>query len=401
MDQQENTPKPQKPSTQKTKHMVLRAVFLMFIVMALGFSGGWIGARSYSKNPDAFSQQTDDAKRTVSSQSELISSIADEVGPSVVSVNVTSQQSSSSALFGGGQVVEQESAGTGFVISEDGYIVTNRHVIPEGATEVNVVLSEGKVFENVEVVGKTSSQDPLDIAFLKINNTGGYKLKPVVIGNSSKMRVGDMTIAIGNALGQFQNTVTSGIISGFGRSVQAQNGAGSVESLNNLFQTDAAINQGNSGGPLVNADGQVIGVNTAVAGDGAENIGFAIPIDDVGGLIKSVLKDGELQRPYIGVRYVQLNQEIAKEVGVDQTEGAYIPQDSRSGASIISDSPAEKAGLKQGDIIQKVNDQTVDQTNTLSSIIGRHSVGEEVTLTIIRDNKNESIKLKLEALPQN
>lgn len=374
-----------------------KVIYLLIIVLIIGFLGGWLGARSYANNPDSFSPKANQGRQTVSSQSELISYIAKTVGPSVVSVNVTSVGSNGSDFFSGGQALEQQSAGTGFIISTSGYIVTNRHVIPDGTSKVSVVLSDGTEYDNVSVVGKTASGDSLDIAFLKIENTKGVKLQPVTLGDSSKMRVGDMSIAIGNALGQFQNTVTSGIISGYGRSVQAEGDEGSVESLQNLFQTDAAINQGNSGGPLVNADGQVIGINTAVAGGGAENIGFAIPINDVKGLINSVLEKGKLLRPYLGVRYLEIDKEIQKQLKLSRSEGAYIQSDNNKNG-IVSGSPAEKAGLSNGDIIIAVNDQNIDAKNNLSSTISRYSVGDTVKITFIRDGKEKSVNIKLEEL---
>ncbi len=172
----------------------------------------------------------------------------------------------------------------------------------------------------------------LDIAFLKINNAEGQKLVPATIGDSSTVQVGDDVVAIGNALGQFQNTVTSGIISGYGRTVEASSSDGggidgadssATENLDDLFQTDAAINEGNSGGPLVNLNGQVIGINTAIAGD-AQNIGFAIPINDVKGLITQVLKTGTFQRPYLGVRYIPLTADVANEYNLSVQNGAFI-----------------------------------------------------------------------------
>jgi serine protease Do len=208
-----------------------------------------------------------------------------------------------------------------------------------------------------------------------------------------------MVVAIGNALGQFQNTVTSGIISGYGRSVQAQDETGSsVETLQNLFQTDAAINQGNSGGPLVNANGEVIGINTAVAG-GAENVGFSIPTDDIKGAIKSVLETGSLKRPYLGVRYISLTEALAKEEGINTKNGALVATGRGGQPAIVPGSPAEKAGLKNKDVILKVNDQTIDATNSLTSVIGRYGVGDTVTLTILRDGKEITVPVKLEALP--
>jgi serine protease Do len=222
------------------------------------------------------------------------------------------------------------------------------------------------------------------------------------VGDSSQLQVGDAVVAIGNALGQFQNTVTSGIISGYGRSVQAgdSSGSGSSENLDDLFQTDAAINEGNSGGPLVNLNGQVIGINTAIAGN-AQNIGFAIPINDVTGLIKQIQKTGKLERPYLGVRYVPLTPDVASQYNIDVTAGAFVlPQVDMASPSVLSGSPAEKAGLQAGDVITKIDDTKIDQTHSLTSIISKHEVGDQVELTIIRDGKTIHARATLEAVPQ-
>ena len=176
--------------------------------------------------------------------------------------------------------------------------------------------------------------------------------------------------------------------------------ANGVDSLNNLFQTDAAINQGNSGGPLVNINGEVIGINTAVAG-GAENIGFAIPIDDVKGLITSVIDTGKLSRPYLGVRYVNLTDDYAYEYNLELNAVHTLCHHVTGQSSIIKDSPAEKAGLKEKDIITKINNEEIGEKNSLVSIIGRYKVGDEVTLTIVRDGKEQELKVKLDAMPEN
>jgi serine protease Do len=248
-------------------------------------------------------------------------------------------------------------------------------------------------------VGKTGEGDPLDVAFLKINDTEGKKLSVAKIGDSSRMQVGDGVIAIGNALGQFQNSVTSGIISGYGRSVEASDGGGSSESLQNLFQTDAAINQGNSGGPLVNTNGEVIGINTAVAGGDAQNIGFSIPINDAKGLIDGVLANGELRRPYLGVQYVQLTPALAEELNLSVDQGAYI--NDSNGGGIVGGSPAAAAGLQGKDIITKINDQNVDRNNTLASVIGRFKVGDKVTITYIRGGDTKTTEATVGELPTN
>jgi serine protease Do len=237
------------------------------------------------------------------------------------------------------------------------------------------------------------AKDPInDIAFLKVNDVSD--LTPAEIGDSSKVQVGSFVVAIGNALGQFQNTVTTGVISGKSRPVTAADSAGS-ESLQNLFQTDAAINPGNSGGPLVNIDGQVIGINTAVAGQGSQNIGFAIPINEAIKDIESVVTNGKISRAYLGVRYVPLNAQIAKEYNLGVDYGAYIVSSQNGSSSVVAGSPADKAGLKNGDVILKIDNQKIDDKNSLTSLVGQKSPGDKVKLTIYRDGKEQSIDVIL------
>jgi serine protease Do len=385
--------------SDQTRKKAASVLLLILICTAAGFGGGYLA----NSNPSLRTGSpgiTRENQKAVLNESELISAIAKNVAPSVVSVSVTSQNFQPDDFFGfGGGTSEQQSAGTGIIISDDGYIVTNRHVIAAGTTEVSVTLSDGTELDNVQVIGRTNDGDPLDIAFLKISDSKGKKLQKATLADSAKVQVGDKVIAIGNALGQFQNTVTAGILSGFGRSVQASDGDG-VESLQNLFQTDAAINPGNSGGPLLNVSGEVIGINTAVAGGGAENIGFAIPINDVQGLIKSVLEKGKLERPYLGIRYVSITDDYAYQYNLDVKRGAYILPSRNGRSSIMTGSPAEKAGLKEKDTITKIDGTPIDEKNSLTSLIGRKSVGDEVNLTIRREGKEQDIKVKLEAAPQ-
>lgn len=374
--------------------------------LATGFVGGWLGAAGREDSLAVSGTSASVQRQLAASESQLISSIASTVGPSVVSINVTSAGGEVTTDFFGfpTESAPKEAAGTGIIISSEGLIVTNRHVVPAETSRISVTLSDGTQLDNVKVVGRTTDNDSLDIAFLKIEDRKGKKLTPAAIGDSSKVRVGDQVVAIGNALGQFNNTVTSGIISGFGRSVQASSGGragGNVDTLTDLFQTDAAINQGNSGGPLVNADGQVIGINTAVAGNG-QNIGFAIPINDVKGILKQVLATGSFERPYLGVRYVLLTPEIAKELEVSVNSGAYItPAEGGEQPSVLPGSPAEKAGLKSKDIITAVDGTKLDAGNSLTSLIGRYAVGEQVKLTIMRGGKSMNIDVTLAALPKN
>lgn len=381
----------------------LAVALIGIIVLALGFGGGWLGAAAHHDNgtTDVTQQKT-----VLTSQAAVVSSIAKTVGQSVVSVNVTGQVADTSgfgSFFGyGGGSQTQQSAGTGIILTADGLIMTNRHVVPSGTTSVSVTLSDGTVFDNVKVVGRTGDSDSLDVAFLQIQDTKGKTLVPAAIGDSSKVKVGDPVVAIGNALGQFQNTVTSGIISGYGRSVQASDSTGaSSENLDDLFQTDAAINEGNSGGPLVNLDGQVIGMNTAVASN-SQSIGFAIPINDISGLIDSVKSTGKLQRPYLGVVYVPITSDLAKQYNLSVTNGAYIPNSSDLGqATIISGGPADKAGVKEGDVITKVNGTAINQTTSITALLDKQKVGDKVTLTIVRGSKTITIDVTLGSAPTN
>ena len=385
---------PQKTEGRRTK--VLVSAFLAGALI-LGFGGGYLGAELQNQQQPA--NLSNEAKaQYISNESELIAEIAKDVGQGVVSIDVVSEVPVQS-FFGPAGTQTQESAGTGFIISSDGVVITNRHVIPAGASKVSVTLADGTKYDDVEVIGRSSQSSSLDVAFLKIKDLKGKKLAKVTLGDSAKVEVGDKVVAIGNALGQFQNTVTAGIISGYGRDVVASaDGTGNDgESLSDLFQTDAAINQGNSGGPLVNVNGAVIGINTAVAG-GADNIGFAIPINDVKGLISSVLNSGKLVQSYLGVRYVSLNDAAASEYGLDVKRGAYIVPG--EGDGVLPDSPAAKAKLKEGDIITKVNGITIDEKTNLTSALSRFQVDDKVTLTVIRDGKTIKVEATLEEAPQ-
>jgi serine protease Do len=390
-----NIPKPNVPKGLGRFAPILVVVALCFFA---GIGGGWLGASSYNHGTRLTSTSTAAKQQYISDESSLISSIAKNVGQSVVSIDVKSQVTSQN-FFGLSQPQSQEAAGTGFIISSDGIIMTNRHVVPAGTTSVSVTLSDGTTYDSVQVVGRTADTSSQDIAFLRVNDLKGKTLTPVILGDSSKMQVGDRVIAIGNALGQFQNTVTSGIISGYGRDLTAgdQSGAQSDENLTDLFQTDAAINEGNSGGPLVNIDGEVIGVNTAIASD-AQNIGFAQPINDLKGLINSILQGGKLQQPYLGVHYVSLTNDLAKEFKLKVTRGAYVNSGSDQ-AAVVSGSPADRAGLKDHDVITKVNNITIDDKTSLTAALSRFKVGDKVTLTLSRDGKTITKDAVLGALP--
>ena len=317
-----------------------------------------------------------------------IASVANSVSKSVVSIitsttqkSLTSSESSATA------------AGTGFILSKDGYIATNKHVV-SGANKIGVLLDDGTAFEDVELIGT----DPLnDFAIIKIKDA--KDLTPIKLGDSKTITAGQQVIAIGNALGAYQNSVTSGIISGKGRSLTATDSSRTqYETLSDMIQTDAAINGGNSGGPLLNAAGEVIGINTAYASQG-NNVGFAIPISSVKGIINNVLKGQGFERAVIGVRYINLTPTIAKQKNLDVNHGALISS-SKGNNAIISGSAGDKAGLKENDIITSVNGVEIGVSGSLSSLIGEYSVGDTVTLTIIRNGKTENLEVTLTAYKQ-
>ena len=385
------TDKNKAKTSQKSYRSLADRIALVLLCALVGFGAGWLSFGVRARELDG-SQELN--TQIVSSESELNEQIATGVGPSVVSIDVTSTEQGGYFF----QDTESQSAGTGIIISADGYVVTNKHVIPETATQVSVTLSDGTRYEDVTVIGR-DPRNSVDIAFLKIN--GAKDLKPAKLGDSANVKVGEKVIAIGNALGQFQNTVTTGVISGLSRPIEASDGSGGgTESLTNLFQTDAAINPGNSGGPLVNMNSEVIGINTAVAG-GAENIGFAIPINDVKGTIATVLDKGKIEVPYLGVRYIELTDDIAYELNLDTKRGAYVWSGRSSRPAVVPGSPADKAGIKEKDIITKVGEYTIDESTSLPSAVSRYRVGDIVPLVVVRDGKEMTIPVTLEAAPLN
>ncbi|MBR3366114.1 trypsin-like peptidase domain-containing protein [Candidatus Saccharibacteria bacterium] len=316
-----------------------------------------------------------------------IADVANKVSPSVVSITTETR---TTGWFG--QSTTSSAAGTGIIVSKDGYVLTNKHVV-EGANKVNVILDDGTEYENVKVVGT----DPInDVAFVKIENVSD--LPAVTLGDSKTMNVGQQVIAIGNALGQFQNTVTEGIVSGLNRSITASDSSGySYERLTDLIQTDAAINSGNSGGPLVNAAGQVVGLNVATSS--ANDIGFAIPISSVKGMLKRVINEGKAERAYLGVNYVTVTPDIAKEYNLSVKNGGYVHTDGNSASPVVSSSPADKAGVKPEDIITAINGVEVGKAGSISALIGEYAVGDVVQLHILRNGGELNLNVTLEAYP--
>lgn len=370
---------PRDSSSQNIRMAVVGLAFFVFSLLGGGI-GAWLVLRATSGELSVAPGLVEDGNVLSSKNEQDISQVASGVAPNVVSI-ATSTTSAQGREVGQG-------AGTGIIVSKDGYVMTNRHVV-ENSTAVEVTTSGGVIYDNVKIIGS----DPLnDIAFLKISNP--KDLQPAILGDSSTLKIGQNVFAIGNSLGEFNNTVTSGIISGLNRPVSASSGDGSQSaSLTGLIQTDAAINPGNSGGPLVNRAGQVIGINTAVASD-AQGIGFAIPINSTKGVLASVLATGKVERAYIGVRYVDITPAIAREKRLQVSEGALVAGD-RGTPALVADGPAAKAGIKEGDIITKINEYTVGGAASITSIIGAYKPGDTVTVTYLRDGKERTTKLTL------
>jgi len=276
-----------------------------------------------------------------------------------------------------GTKLQEVGGGSGFIISADGLIITNKHVVSDAAASYTVLTNDGKKYD-----AQVLAVDPnLDLAVIKIAAAG---LPVASLGDSDALKLGQTAIAIGNALGEFRNTVSVGVISGLSRSITAT-GAGSSETLQNLIQTDAAINAGNSGGPLLNLKGEVIGINVAMA-SGAQNIGFSLPINQVKKAIQSVKNVGRIITPYLGVRYASA------------TNGVLVQGD-KNNPAVIKNSPADKAGIKSGDIITQINGQAITADNSLSLLIQKYNVGDTITLKILRDKKEMEVKVTLEERP--
>ena len=377
-----NIKESQKPSSNKLP-IFLSVLALACSIYNLSLTRNLTG--NNFGNPGQIGRDSNSANFTEGS----IASIANAVSKSVVSIVTSTDQKS----FFSNETTSQTAAGTGFILSSDGYIATNKHVV-SGASKIGVILDDGTAYEDVELVGT----DPLnDFAIIKINNVNN--LSPVKLGDSKTTSAGQQVVAIGNALGAYQNSVTSGIISGKGRSLTAtDSGRTQYETLSDMIQTDAAINGGNSGGPLVNAAGEVIGINTAYASQG-NNVGFAIPISSVKGIIKNVLSGKGFERAVIGVRYINLTPTIAKEKNLSVTRGALIAS-SKNNKAIISGSAGDKAGLKENDIITAVNGTEIGSSGSLSSLIGEYSVGDTVKITVVRGGKTETLELTLAAYKQ-
>jgi len=355
-------------------------------------------------------------KQTIFSQESFVVGAVKKTNPAVVSIVISKQvpkyetyidpnQNPFGDLFPGfnfsipqyrqnGTEKKDIGGGSGFFISGDGLIVTNKHVVAERDAEYTVFTNDGK-----KHTAKVIDRDPiLDIALIKIEGTGFPYL---TLGNSDSLEVGQSVIAIGNALGEYRNTVSVGVISGLARSITAGDNSGHTEVLDHVIQTDAAINPGNSGGPLLNLSGQVIGVNVAIA-QGSQSIGFALPVNSIKGAVESVKATGKIVRPYLGVRYIAVNPEIKEKNNLTVDYGVLVKQGAtQSDLAVIPGSPADKAGIVENDIILEVDGVKLDENTGLASVIRQKKIGQVINLKILHRGEIKNVFVTLEAAKDN
>ncbi len=282
--------------------------------------------------------------------------------------------------------------GSGFIVSADGYIVTNAHVVSDKEAKYTVLLNDESKHDATVVAADTT----LDIAVLKIDATD---LPFLEFGDSNMVKAGQSVIAIGNALGQFRNTVSVGVISGLARSITAAGGQGGSELLSDVLQTDAAINPGNSGGPLLDLSGKVIGVNVATSG-GGENISFSLPSNTVRATVESIQKNGRVIQPYLGVHFQMISPDLVAANGLTVKQGALVTrgQDTKQ-LAVVPGSPADKAGIEENDIITEIDGVALDDTHPLNVVIRQKTVGSTITMKVVHDGNEKAVTVALEERP--
>lgn len=357
-------------------------------------------------------------RQSIFSQENFVIDAVKKTNPAVISIVISKevpkyetyidpnqQQSPFGNLFPGfnfnipqyrqkGTEKKEVGGGSGFFVSSDGLIVTNKHVVDQKDVEYTVFTNDGKKHD-----AKVVARDPvLDIALIKIE---GNDLPFLSLGDSDKLQIGQSVIAIGNALGEFRNTVSVGVISGLARSVTAGDSTGNTEFLDHVIQTDAAINPGNSGGPLLDLSGRVVGVNVAVA-QGSQSIGFALPINSVKGAVESVKSTGKIVRPFLGIRYVMINTEMKDKNNLTVDYGVLVKAGATANdLAVIPGSSADKAGIVENDIILEIDGVKLDDKANLASIIRGKSIGDVVTLKILHRGEEKTILVTLEAAKDN
>lgn len=407
-----------KKKTKKNTHAVI-LILAILISSSFGAIFGFIGGNLGQKglNSKIFGKLSNQSplksgnvlKQQVIEEDSAVVDVVEKTSPAVVSIIITKDVPKIRNFFGspfgfqdffgspgqdsqGSGETQKETigGGTGFFITSDGMIVTNKHVVSDTAADYTVITSDEK-----EHSAKVLARDPInDIAIIKIDDANDYSV--LDLGSSDTLKIGQTVIAIGNSLGEFSNTVSRGIISGLKRTVTAGGGFEKSETLTNIIQTDAAINPGNSGGPLLNISGEVIGVNVAMA-QGAQSIGFAIPSNQIKKIVEQVKTTGKITTPYIGVRYIPIDNEIQKENNLPYDYGVLVARGQKvTDFAVIPGSPADKAGIVENDIILEIDGKKIDENNILTNLIAEHSVGDNITVKIWHKGDTKNILVTLE-----
>lgn len=330
---------------------------------------------------EPFAYNDTDQKVVYVDEEDAVINVVEKSSPSVVSVVKNDVYYDDKS----GPVKEANSIGTGFIINgKDGIVLTNKHVVDDASSSYSIILNDGKTKYEVTQIAR----DPVnDFSILKVDLEGAT-IKELTLANSDNIKIGQSVVAIGNALGEFGNSVTKGIVSGLNRGIFASSGYfGDSEFLDNVIQTDAALNPGNSGGPLLNLQGEVIGINVAIS-QGAQNIGFSIPINTIKASLDQFNKSGKIARPFLGVEYRLISKNIAKNRNLPI--GAFVE-------NVVPNSPASKAGIRAGDIILKINAIQIDDSeNTLATIIAKQTIGSNIEIVIDRDGKQKTLYTQIE-----
>jgi S1-C subfamily serine protease len=398
------------------------AVLIVFLSSSFGFLAGLLSGSIYYLQikdylsgldveiPEAKIVEKEYLSQTT--QEEAIIKAVEDIWPSVVSIVVSKDVpiveqyfydpfEGFEEFFGtpfelqvpqyreGGTERREIGGGSGFIVSQDGLVLTNKHVVLDQEADYTVFTNDGESYQ-----AKVLARDPVqDIAVLKIEQLNSHSFPTVKFGDSDKLQAGQTVIAIGNALGEFRNTVSVGVISGLGRTITAS-GGGMVETLEDVIQTDAAINRGNSGGPLLNLKGEVIGMNTATVVD-AQNIGFAVPVNKAKKSIEQVKVLGKIVYPYLGIRYVILDGQIQEENSLPVGYGAWIIKGEEGEPAVIPGSPAQDAGLSENDIVLELGGEKITLENSLAKLIMKYDPGDEVVLKILRSGEEKMVRLIL------
>lgn len=390
--------------TFRHKNLLWILPFVVLLSAAAGFGGGLAGGFVYEKwksnavfalpfkEPDKVIERTVVEKEYVpqTSEEQKIIDVAKKTASSVVSIvikkNTASGAEAGSTLDKNGKPIEEEELGegSGFVISKEGMVLTNKHVVREENATYTISTSEGKSYPAIVL-----ARDPLqDLAVLKIDQQGKQMIfTPLLLGDSEVLEIGQTVVAVGNSLGEFNNTVSVGVISGLGRTITASGGS-FVETIEDVIQTDAAINKGNSGGPLLNLAGEVIGVNTAMV-VGAQSMGFAIPVNEAKRGIEQVKVEGRISYALLGVRYSMITRKLQQEKDLTVDYGALVMRGGQGEPAVAPDSAAAKAGIREGDVLIEINGERLTQEYTLAKAIKKRKPGDKIVIKVWRDNQEK------------